>query len=197
MTWIIVGLGNPDEEYARTRHNAGRMAVQKFAKAHELSEWKDDSKAHAFIARGLVERVLTLAVLPNTYMNKSGSALARFVKGVKAAEKLIVVYDDLDLPLGTIKVSFDRGSGGHKGVESIVKALKTKRFVRIRIGISPVNTAGETKKPEGEKNIERFILGDFTADELTRLKPVFKQVSEALETIVHDGHAAAMNRFNS
>ncbi|MEK7509393.1 MAG: aminoacyl-tRNA hydrolase [Patescibacteria group bacterium] len=196
MTWVIVGLGNPDEKYARTRHNAGRMAVQKFAKAHELSEWKEDKKANAFIARGLIERALTLAILPNTYMNKSGNAVSRFVKSVKAAEKLIIVYDELDLPLGTMKVSFDRGSGGHKGLESIIRALKTTAFVRIRIGISPSSASGEIKKPEGEKNVEKFILGDFSSSDTAVLSKVFKRVSEALETIIRDGRATAMNQFN-
>jgi len=196
MTWVLIGLGNPDEEYARTRHNTGRMALQKFSEKHKLSEWKDDAKSKSFIARGLVGRALTLAVLPNTYMNKSGTAAAHYIKSIKAAEKLIVVYDDLDLPLGSMKVSFDRGSGGHKGIDSIMKALKTRRFVRIRIGISPSNAAGVAKKPDGEHNVEKFILGEFKADEMTQLKTIFKKTGEAIETIIAEGREIAMNRFN-
>lgn len=196
MTWVIFGLGNPDEQYARTRHNAGRMAVQKFAQTHGFSEWKEDKKSKSFIARGLVERALTVAVLPNTYMNKSGNAATHYIKSAKAAEKLIVVYDELDLPLGTLKVSFDRGAGGHKGVDSIMRAVKTRRFVRIRIGISPMTSAGVAKKPEGEKDVEKFILGEFTASEMSELKTVFKRVSEALDTIITDGREIAMNKFN-
>lgn len=196
MTWVMMGLGNPDEEYARTRHNAGRMAVQKFAEKNKFSEWKDEAKSKSFIGRGLVGRALSVAVLPNTYMNKSGSAAAHYIKTQKAGEKLIVVYDDLDLPFGSMKVSFDRGSGGHKGIDSIMKALKTRRFVRIRVGISPSNAAGIAKKPEGEEKVEKFILGEFKADEMMQLKSVFKRVSEAIETIVTEGREIAMNRFN-
>src|SRR3989344_1053802 len=196
MTWVVFGLGNPDEEYARTRHNAGRMAIQKFAETHDFSEWKEDKKSTSFIARGLVARSLTVAVLPNTYMNKSGNAATHYINSAKAAEKLIVVYDELDLPLGTIKVSFDRGAGGHKGIDSIMRAVKTRRFVRIRIGISSATSTGVAKKPEGEKNVEKFILGEFKTNEMSELKSVFKRVSEALDTIITDGREIAMNRFN-
>lgn len=191
MTWVIVGLGNPDEEYARTRHNTGRMAIQKCAEKKGLSEWKEDKKSRSFVSRGRIGKALVVAVLPNTYMNKSGSAVMRYTKGLKAAEKLIVVYDDLDLPLGTIKVSFDRGSGGHKGVDSIIRALKTRRFVRIRIGISP-----EKGKPHGEKDVEKFILGDFSKNDLSTLTSIFKKVSEAIEIVITEGRERAMNLFN-
>lgn len=196
MTWVIIGLGNPDEEYARTRHNAGRMAVQKFTEQHRFSEWKEEKKSRSFLARGMVKKAIVAAVLPNTYMNKSGSAAVHYIKSVKAAEKLIVVYDELDLPLGTIKISFDRGSGGHRGVESIASALKTKRFTRIRVGISHTGKDGSAKKPQGEDDVEKFILGEFKADEMVQLKSVFKKISEALEAIVIEGKEAAMNRFN-
>lgn len=196
MTWIIIGLGNPDEEYARTRHNAGRMAVQKFAEVHGFSDWKDEKKAKSFVARGRVGSALALLLLPNTYMNKSGLAAAYYVKSVKAAEKLIVVYDDLDLPLGTIKLSFDRGSGGHKGIESIARTLKTRCFVRIRVGISPLGANGELRKPSGEEKVEKFILGDFSKDDIVHLKKVFKRTSDAVQSIIQEGRAVAMNIFN-
>jgi len=116
---------------------------------------------------------------------------------VKAAERLVVVYDDLDLPLGTMKLSFDRGSGGHKGIESIARTLKTKRFVRIRIGVSPATATGKLKKPVGEKEVVDFILTRCKAHELDELKKVFKKASLAIETIVSEGREIAMNRFNS
>ena len=112
--YIIVGLGNPTEEYAHTRHNSGRMAVD-FVSKNAKTEAK--------------------FIFPDTFMNKSGSFVAKIVKSKKAAEKLIVIYDDLDLPLGSLKVSYNRSSGGHRGLESIIKALKTEAFIRIRIGI--------------------------------------------------------------
>ena len=197
MTWVIVGLGNPDEEHIRTRHNAGRMAVEYFAKENGLDEWKDDKKSRAFVARGAVERVLAVLVLPNTYMNKSGSAALHYIKSVKAAEKLIVVYDDLDLPIGSMKVSFDRGSGGHKGLDSIMRAVKTRRFTRIRIGVSPATASGVVKKPQGEKEVNKFILGEFKSSELPELKKIFKRASEAIVATMTDGPGLAMNHFNS
>lgn len=196
MTWVIIGLGNPDEEYARTRHNAGRIALQQCARVFGFAEWKEDKKANSFVARGMIERALAVAILPNTYMNKSGVAAARFVKSVKAAERLIVVYDDLDLPIGKVKISFDRGSGGHRGVDSIMKSLRTRAFVRIRIGISPEDREGTAQKPEGEEAVEKFILSEFSAREMTSLKAVCKRVGEAIQCIVSEGREIAMNRFN-
>lgn len=196
MTWVIVGLGNPDEEHIHTRHNAGRMALEYFAKQKKLGEWKDDPKARSYVMRGALGKALVLGLLPNTYMNKSGTAVARFVKSIKAAERLIVLYDDLDLPLGRVKISFDRGSGGHNGVESIIRAVKTRAFIRIRIGITPVNARGETKKPHGEAVVERFILGDFRPDELSTLKASFKRVGECIEAIISGGREKAMSEMN-
>src|SRR6185436_7076306 len=118
---------------------------------------------------------------------------AHYIKSVKAAEKLIAVYDDLDLPFGALKISFDRGSGGHKGIESITRAIKTKRFTRIRIGISKVNGKGETQKPHGEKDVEKFILGEFSREEFAQLKDIFKRVSGAIESIMLEGREKAMN----
>ena len=129
-------------------------------------------------------------------MNKSGNAVAKAVKSAKAAQKLVVVYDDIDLPLGTMKLSYGRGSGGHRGVESIRRAIKTEGFIRIRVGISPATPSGKTKKPKGEKAVNNFILGTFKPKELELLKKVSKKVSGALTAIVVDGKERAMNEFN-
>ncbi|MCE9540962.1 aminoacyl-tRNA hydrolase [Candidatus Kaiserbacteria bacterium] len=196
MAWIIVGLGNPGEEYDHTRHNTGRMAVQHFAKSTESSAWREDSKAKAQVTKGSLGKNLFALILPDTFMNKSGSALLKYVKSVKAAERMIVVYDDLDLPLGKIKISFDRGSGGHKGIESIARAVKTKRFVRIRVGVSPTTPSGKLRKPEGDADVEKFILGYFKDAEMDVLKKVFKETGDAIATIMEGGYAIAMNRFN-
>ena len=196
MAWIIVGLGNPGEKYESTRHNAGRMAVEYFAKSKNLNGWHEDKKSHSLAAAGLIDKIAVAIVLPETFMNKSGSAVAKFVKSVKAAERLVVVYDDLDLPLGNFKMSFDRGSGGHKGLESIMRTLKTKRFTRVRIGVSPSTASGTLRKPEGEKVVLNFILTKFRAHELEELKRVFKRIADALEVTVTLGHERAMNTFN-
>jgi PTH1 family peptidyl-tRNA hydrolase len=196
MTWIIAGLGNPGEEFTDTRHNTGRMALEFFAKQHKFGEWKEDKKAKAHVNRGMIDKNLSVLVNPDTFMNKSGLSVGKFVRSQKAAERLIVVYDDLDLPLGAMKLSFDRGSGGHKGIESIARSVKTKKFVRVRVGVSPSTAGGSIRKPEGEKVVVNFILSRFKPHEMEELKKVFKKVSEAIETIITEGREIAMNRFN-
>ena len=207
MAWVIVGLGNPGIQYEGTRHNSGRMAVEHFAKTAKFSEWKEDKKSKSLVSRGLVVppphkasasqgKTLVALVLPNTFMNKSGFAVSKFVKTVKSAERLAVVYDDLDLPLGTMKISFNRGSGGHKGIESIMRAIKTKKFARVRIGVSHSTASGAIRKPEGEKVILNFILTKFKAHEFEEFKRVSRKVSHALETIAAEGLPRAMNEFN-
>lgn len=175
--YIVVGLGNPGGEYACTRHNTGRMA------ADFLSQK---------IGGGSGIKVFT----PETYMNKNGAAVAKIVKSKKAAEKLIIIYDDLDLPVGKIKISYNRSSGGHRGVESIIKALKTEAFIRIRIGISPTTSSGKLKKPTGEANVEKHILSEFKKSESDALKKVFQRVADAVQTIVDEGLTKAMTEYN-
>lgn len=196
MAWVIVGLGNPGEKYASTRHNAGRMAVEYFAKIAKFNDWKEHKKSNSLTSGGMIGKIAALAVLPDTFMNKSGSAVAKFVKSAKAAERLVVVYDDLDLPLGKFKISFDRGSGGHKGLESVMRSVKTKKFARIRIGVSSETAGGILRKPEGEKAVLDFILTKFRPAELDELKKMFKQIAEALGTMILDGRERAMNEFN-
>ena len=196
MAWVIVGLGNPGDEYDSTRHNAGRIAVMKFAKDIGIDTWKEEKKTKATVARGALGKELVVCVLPDTFMNKSGNAVAHYVKSQKAAERMIVAYDDLDLPLGKIKMSFDRGSGGHKGVESVTRAVKTKKFTRIRIGVSPATPSGTIKKPQGEKDVLDFILSKFKATEVDELKKVIKRASEAAQATIENGPLVAMNGFN-
>lgn len=196
MAWVIVGLGNPGEEYESTRHNCGRMAVEFFAKAANLNGFKQDKAKKATTGGGMVGKTAVALVLPDTFMNKSGFAVAKYVKNQKAAERMVVVHDDLDLPLGKIKISFDRGSGGHKGLESVIRAVKTQKFTRVRIGVSPSTAAGALRKPEGKKVVNNFILTKLRAHELAALKPVFKRAAQALETVIREGREVAMNQFN-
>lgn len=198
--YYIFGLGNPGEEYKNTRHNTGRMALEVFAKKIG-ADFAFNKKANAEVALGSEGKEKVTLVTPNTFMNKSGAAVSAFVKpkakgSKKGLENVVVVYDDLDLPLGTIKVSYNKGTGGHRGLESVAKVLKTKEFVRIRIGVSPATAKGLAKKPIGEEKVLDFILGKFKPSEKDELKKVFKTVSEALSCIVTEGYVAAMNRFN-
>jgi PTH1 family peptidyl-tRNA hydrolase len=145
----------------------------------------------------MVGKAATILVLPDTFMNKSGNAVVKFVKSVKAGEKLIVVQDDLDLPLGKIKICFDRGSGGHKGIESIMRAIKTKRFWRIRVGVTPATASGKLKKPDGEDAVSDFIVGAFKTVELEEVQKIAKRVSKAIEVAITEGPMKAMNAFNT
>ena len=196
MAWIILGLGNPGAEYQDTRHNTGRMALDFFRKAQDFSEWKEERAVKAHVASGMVGKTATILVAPDTFMNKSGAVVPKFVKTQKAAERMVVIYDDLDLPLGSLKLSFDRGSGGHKGLESIIRAVKTKKFTRVRIGVSPATPSGKTKKPSGEKAVVDFILTKFKPTELAELKTIFKKAAAAIEAVVLDGCEKAMNQYN-
>jgi PTH1 family peptidyl-tRNA hydrolase len=148
------------------------------------------------VAMGIMNGVKTTLVVPDTFMNNSGHAAAHFVKNKKGAGSLIVIHDDLDIPLGSMKISFGRSSGGHNGVESIIKALKTNDFVRVRIGVSPAGAKGMARKPSGEDKVLKFLLTKFRTEEMTTLKRVFKKVVEACEVIAKDGRGAGMNQFN-
>lgn len=194
--YIIVGLGNPGEEHRETRHNTGRMALDYVRKGFDMPEWEENKKIKALSAEGKIGKEKVMLVEPETFMNKSGASLMPLVKSKKAAEKVIVIYDDLDLPVGRMKVSFNRSSGGHKGVESIIKAVKTEAFARIRVGISSVTAAGKTKKPSGDEAVADFILGKFSPKEYEALKKIFKTVPDAVAKIISDGVEMAMGEFN-
>lgn len=182
--FAIIGLGNPGSEYENTRHNTGRMAVLIFAKKNDCDEIELDKKRKALKSECKIKKAVVLCLLPETFMNRSGNA-AYALK----PKDVILLHDDLDLPLGTFKISYGRGSGGHKGVESMMRALKSKDFIRIRIGISP------KKKPEA-KRINDFILKKFSPKETEILKKVFKKTSEAIEVAITDGLQKAMNLYN-
>ncbi|MBI2096428.1 MAG: aminoacyl-tRNA hydrolase [Candidatus Taylorbacteria bacterium] len=194
---LVVGLGNPGEEYTGTRHNAGREAVFYFARQRKFPDFEFDSKASALTSAGKIGGEKVLLILPETFMNKSGQAVKVFVKNAKQAEKLIVIHDDLDLPLGRIKLSFNKSSGGHRGVENVIENIKTNAFIRLRIGISKRGPKGIVKKPNGEKEVNAYILGKFKPAELEILKKEHKKIAEAIEVIVSEGRDKAMSRFNS
>jgi len=173
--YIIVGLGNPGEEYTHTRHNVGRMAEDYLSP--------------------LIKKKVKF-IFPDVFINKSGSAIAKVAKSKLAAKKLVVIHDDLDLPLGVIKISYGRGSGGHRGIRSIIRSLKTEEFIRVRIGITPTTPSGKLKKPKGDKAVLDFILGKFKSSEDKILKGIFKTTAEIVQTIVSEGKEVAMNKFN-
>ncbi|MES3005305.1 MAG: aminoacyl-tRNA hydrolase [Patescibacteria group bacterium] len=196
MAHIFVGLGNPGEEYKDTRHNSGRILLTHIAKSLD-AEWKQDKKLNAEVAKLKIGKSPVVFVLPNTFMNKSGVSVKPLITSLKSAEKMMVVYDELDLPFGANKLSFNKSSGGHKGVESIIKAIKTEKFARVRVGISPKTPSGKIKKPKGEDAVTKVILGKFKDEELLALKKLSKTLLETMEVFVTDGLSMATTFFNS
>jgi len=165
---LIVGLGNSGKKYEKTRHNVGFRVVDKL--------------------RFLNLKKVILAK-PKAFMNQSGKAVKLLVTRYQLpATSLWVVHDDIDLPLGKIRISKGRGAAGHKGVESIIKEINSKNFIRLRVGIQP-----KIHKP---KNIEKFVLQKFNKDEEKIVKEVIKKSVEAVEILLREGLERAMNKFN-
>ena len=196
MQYIIVGLGNPGEEYVNTRHNAGRMILEVFRKKNDFPEWGRDMTLKALVSKGVFGKDKVTLLLPDNFMNVSGKSVAPLVKNAKDAERTIVVYDELALPIGSMKISFNRSSGGHKGLESIIKALKTPAFARLRIGICPTTPSVKLKKPAGEVAVIDFIVGQFKKPELEVMKKTTKKAAEALALILSEGRDKATGQVN-
>ena len=193
MAHVIIGLGNPGGEYANTRHNAGRMAAELFAKQEGLSAFTLKKTAQALVADGSVDGQKVQVALPEVYMNLSGKTALAFVKSKPAAKKLLVIRDDLDLPLGVIKMTtYGRGAGGHKGAESIMRALKTKDFAQMKIGIAGSTPKGKLKKVSGEEKVISHVIGKFKPAEEVLLKKTLKKAAEAARLFVTDGIEKAM-----
>ena len=197
MAIVIAGLGNPGKEYEKTRHNAGRGVVELLAKEEGAGEFVMNKPAKALIAKGEVGGEKAVLILPETMMNASGKAVSAFIKTPKAAKSLLVIHDDLDLPLGTIKLVFGRGSGGHKGVESIMRAIKTKDFARIRVGISGVGKKNQAKKVSGEGKVVKHVIGKWKSGEEAAAKKSFKKAAEAARLFASSGLATATQFANT
>jgi PTH1 family peptidyl-tRNA hydrolase len=193
MSYIIAGLGNPGQEYENTRHNIGRIVLTSVFDVN----FSFNKKINALDAEVKIGKEKVRLISPETFMNNSGKAIAHIVKSIKAAEKLIVIYDDFNLPLGKIRISFNRSSGGHNGLQSIIKAVKTEAFIRIRIGVAPENAKGVAKVPHGDDKIEKFILGKLKDEEVKIIKKVSKRVSEAIEVLIKEGKDKAMSIYNA
>jgi len=191
---LIVGLGNPGRGYAHNRHNIGFMCLSHFAKTQGIRFDKKQAKART----GLGEVAGSEVVLarPQTYMNRSGQSVGLLVKKFNVCfDKLIVIHDDLDLPLGKIRIRRGSSSGGHKGVGSIIRELGSQDFIRIRVGIGrPVKDEGFTEFSEDETI--SYVLSDFTPDEEQTITQVMPKVSEAVLCLLTEGLAAVMNRYN-
>ena len=192
--FYIVGLGNPGEKYKNTRHNVGWMVLDYMVEKIGFPVPVSSSKYAGRISQGTLENEEVTLLYPDTFMNKSGSAVKKLVpKGEEA--QLVVVYDDVDLPVGEIKISQGKGSGGHNGISSIVSSLGTKDFVRVRVGIAGKSFFGHTKRPTGNR-LPKHVLGDFKRREQKALEEVLPEVSSAVQCILSEGVQKAMNQWN-
>jgi PTH1 family peptidyl-tRNA hydrolase len=211
---LIIGLGNPGKKYQNTRHNIGFMVVESLKhapyrnevsgaglKVKSFSDWKKNKKFQAEISEGEISGQKVTLAKPQTFMNLSGKAVKaifnfqfsifnQFSIRQFSNKNLIVIHDDIDLPLGKIKISMGRGSAGHKGVESIIKEIGIKNFARFRIGIKPKQYH---RLVYGTKE---FVLQKFNKKEEKVLKEVIKKTAEAIEFALKNGIEKAINRFN-
>ena len=202
---LIIGLGNPGEKYINTRHNLGFRIVEHFLKDFQSAKntfWENQSKFKSEIAQiewqprhGTLEKVILAK--PQTYMNNSGLAIKIITDFYKIpADDVWIMHDDIDLPLGAMKIRFGGASAGHHGVESIMEHLGTDKFWRFRMGTGEQNSKLETQNSK-LRNVEDFVLGDFTGSEKGKVKSLTKRGVNAIETSLEDGLDSAMNRFNT
>ena len=184
--WLIVGLGNPGPEYAKTRHNLGFMLVDLLASRLQTQIKRDECRS--LIGRGIIDNQTVELAKPQTYMNLSGEAVSGLIaKDDRSVEKLIVVSDDLALPFGTIRIRPQGSHGGQNGLRSIIDCLKTQEFIRLRIGIGPEHQIGDAS---------RFVLENFTKKEAETLEKILDESADAVRAIITDGVDAAMAKFN-
>ena len=182
---LIVGLGNPGNEYSGTRHNVGFMAVDELAKKLGIHSWKKKNQALIAEYRGKEPIVL---IKPQTFMNLSGIAVGEIARWYKVAvEDIIVIFDDMDLPIGKLRLRMKGGSGGHKGIESLLTHLPKDNFARIRIGID---------RPQTGWQVVDHVLSSFRPEEKPFLQEAILKAADATESIVEQGLDKAMNIFN-
>lgn len=195
----IVALGNPGEKYASTRHNIGWVVMDSVSSLVNLPSPHLQSALSGRVTDGKIAGVSVTVLYPDTYMNNSGAAVRKFVPRGEL-QNLIVLYDDIDLPFGEIKVTFGRGAGGHNGLTSIIEKMGSKDFVRVRIGIGKVGfwpwSGAEIKRPKGGGALEKYVLGNLTKKELGEIEQMSVRTLEVITTILKDGHVTAMNKFN-
>jgi PTH1 family peptidyl-tRNA hydrolase len=184
--WMIVGLGNPGRKYADNRHNVGFQCLEQLAQRHALAFEKRQSSG--LLALGVVQGRSTILLKPQTFMNESGKSVAPISRFYRVPlERILVIYDELDLPVGSLRLRPRGGSGGHKGMRSIIGQLGSQDFARLRIGIG---------RPPGRMDPADYVLRNFDADELPGIEAVRDAACRAAECWLTEGVDNAMNSFN-
>jgi len=174
---LIVGIGNPDPEYLETRHNVGWHFLDWLARKYKFSSFNFQNKIEAEVANGKIDTASVKLIKPKTYVNKSGVAVKKAITNYKLKiANLVVVHDDLDIPFGMCKLSFEKNSGGHRGVQSVIDALKTNKFYRIRIGtgVRALDKARDESNKKRDEFVKDFVLKKFTPAQRDELATIFK-----------------------
>jgi peptidyl-tRNA hydrolase, PTH1 family len=194
MNYAVVALQNTGEEYEYTRHNAGAVALSAYLDSLRVDATYDRSYL-GYTAQIEKEGTDIMLVFPKQYMNESGKTVSKVLKSVQSPEKLLVIYDDIDLPIGTYKLSYNRGSGGHNGINSIVNEAGTSEFLRLRVGIAPKDADGNMRKPEKGDPVVRFVLGKAHKYELESYRAIGKQLDRILSIWVTKGVHAVLSEY--
>ena len=190
---LIVGLGNPGRDYANNRHNVGFKCVDLFGREHGISLTQRGARSK--LGTGEIAGIKIVLAKPQTFMNLSGEAVSALVHRYRLSpEDILVIHDDLDLPLGKIRIRERGSSGGHNGLKSIISHLGTQDFPRIRVGIAPAEGGDGAAAPEVDA-IEH-VLSDFTEAEKTVMGEAYAKAAAAIECVLTEGIAAAMNKYN-
>jgi peptidyl-tRNA hydrolase, PTH1 family len=192
---IVVGLGNPGDQYRNTRHNLGFAVLDHYAQKHQDKElsWENDKGSKSEVLK-IGE---TWLVKPLTFMNNSGLSVSQIVNYYKInPEDLIVVYDELDLPLGKIKVRSGGSAAGHHGVESIIDKLGTDKFIRVRLGVGNLRSQSAERRKGQAFDANHFVLEGFMPGERSKVKHMVKQAIGALDTLLSEGLEKAQTQFN-
>jgi len=191
---LIVGLGNPGLAYAHNRHNIGFMCLNHFARKRGIRFARQQAQAR--VGEGEINGLKVILARPQTMMNRSGHAVSRLAKRYEISpEDLVVIHDDLDLPLGKIRIRQGGHSGGHKGIESIIACLGNSDFIRVRVGIGRPGLMRSVAK-DRDAEVINYVLSDFDASESIIVTDVKSKVSEAVLCLLREGLAKAMNRYN-
>lgn len=198
---IIIGLGNPGTKYIGTRHNIGFETLDHLLQKYEpLKEtvWDESKKTKSQIKKLSIKTLSTLLAKPQTHMNNSGIAVSLLLQYYKVApEDIIVVHDELDLPLGKIQIRFGGGSAGHNGVESVINTLGTDKFLRIRMGVGkPIRIDGSKFDQKRKESIEHYVLEKFSEGEHHEVRTMIKHVQKNLELLLEHGFDTFMSRYN-
>lgn len=193
MMKLITGLGNPGRVYAHNRHNIGYRCIDRIAKLHSIPVNKNQCQART--GSGKIDGAEVVLAKPKTFMNLSGKAVSLLLYKYRiSVDELIIIYDDMDLPLGKLRIRQGGGSGGHKGINSIMTYLESQNFYRVRLGIGHPN---HEKNSEADNDVViGYVLSDFSREENKLVKMVLNRAAEAIQCILTEGIDAAMNKYN-